>query len=134
LGAPKSVTILSDGTFSTTMDVPSLPAGNLLVQAGIQWDGCVYASATFTVTPHITVSPTSGRYPKTITITGSGFRASTSGNVTLGTASQSVTTSSDGTFSTTLIVPFGMKVGPHAVQADIPSGGSVEASATFVVN
>ena len=134
LGAPKSVTISSDGTFSTTMDVPSpLSARNLPVQAGIQWDGCVYASATFTVTPHITVSPTSGHYPQTITITGSGFAASISGNVTLGSASQPVTTSSDGTFSTTLAVPL-MKVGPHAVQADIPSGGSVEASATFVVN
>jgi hypothetical protein len=132
-GATKTLTTSSDGTFSTTMDVPSLWAGNQLVKAEIPGDGCVYASATFTVTPRITVRPTSGRYPQKITITGSGFVAGVSGKVTIAGDSKSVTTSSDGTFSTVMPVP-DVAAGNYPVQADIPSGAPVEASATFVVN
>jgi hypothetical protein len=136
-GTSVSVTTSSTGTFSTTLTVPSGLGGVRQVVADIPSGGSTEASATFTVkgvvpTPSITLSPTSGRYPKSITITGSGFAASASGNVTFAGSSKSVTTSSDGTFSTTMTVPL-VATGIYAVQADIPSGGSVEASATFVV-
>ncbi len=92
--------------------------------------------------PSITLSSTSGAAGTTITVTGSGFAANTYGGVFFdinrngthdsGEPTQYLTTSSGGTFSTTLIVP---SVPPTAypVTADFPIGPPAEASATFTV-
>ena len=128
------LTTTPDGTFSTTVTVPEkTPGGEYRFAADFPLGGPEEASATFTVTGSITVSPTSGPDYTWITITGSGFAANTSGTVTLrGGTSTSVTTSPTGTFSTTMTVPI-VPAGNHSVGADIPSGGSQEASAAFEV-
>jgi hypothetical protein len=129
----KLLTTTPDGVFSTTVTVPEkTPGGDYRIVADFPFGGPEEASATFTVTGSLTVSPTSGHVGDMITITGRGFAASTSGNVTLGGTSASVTTSATGTFSTTMTVPL-LPAGNHSVDADIPSGGSQEASAVFEV-
>ena len=136
-GKSNPVTTTSDGAFSTTMTAPSVRAGNYPVQANIPSGGSAGASADFTVTtsgstPSVVVSPPSGPPGTTITIAGSGFKATTSGNVTLAGTSTPATTTAAGTFSTTMTAP-SVPPGNYPVQADIPSGGSVEASADFTV-
>ncbi len=92
--------------------------------------------------PSITLSSTRGSGGTTRTITGNGVAANTYGGVFFdinrngtydsGEPIQYLTTSSAGTFSTTLIVP---SVPPTAypVTADFPIGPPAEASATFTV-
>jgi hypothetical protein len=120
------------GTFPPVgLTVPLAQFGPCYVYADFPL-GSTKASAVFWVTSQITLSPASGHVDDTITITGSGFVANTSGNVTLGGTSKSVATSVTGTFSTTMTVPT-VPAGNHSVGADIPSGGSQEASAAFEV-
>ena len=120
------------GTFPPVgLTVPLAQFGPCYVYADFPL-GSTKASAVFWVTSQITLSPTSGHVDDTITITGSGFAANTSGNVTLGGTSKSVATSVTGTFSTTMTVPT-VPAGNHSVQADIPSGTPPEASAVFEV-
>jgi len=117
------------GTFSTTMTVPSVPAGDHPVQADIPSGGSVEASASFTVTiPSIVVSPPSAAGATYVQITGSGFVPGTSGTLTLEYEYWSVTTSATGTFSKTIGLPF-VPAGHYPIQADIPTGGFVEAFA-----
>jgi len=127
-----SVTTTPAGAFSTTMTVPSVPPGDYPIRGDIPSGGSIEASATFTVTGSIAVSPTSGPVGTTITITGSGFAAHAKGYVTLAGASKAVLTSATGTFATTLTAP-SVSGGDYSVRGDIPSGGSIEASATFTV-
>ena len=128
------------------MDVPSLSAGNLLVQAEIQWDGCVYASATFTVTTSITLNPTHGHPDPVVwtTVKGTGFAANTPGRVFFDRDGDGVwdsteryktpTTTATGTFEISLDV-FGSALDhkTYQIMADIPEGGPIEASATFTI-
>lgn len=81
----------------------------------------------------MTLNPTSGPVGTVIAITGSGFPASTDGNVISPWVSKLLTTTPDGTFSTTVTVPENTAGGDYPIQADFPSGGSIEASGTFTV-
>jgi hypothetical protein len=83
--------------------------------------------------PTMTLNPTSGPVGTTITITGSGFAANTPGNVISPWVSKLLTTTPDGTFSTTVTVPEKTPGGEYAFAADFPLGGPEEASATFIV-
>jgi hypothetical protein len=77
-----------------------------------------------------------------VTVSGSGFAASASGvvwfdtngngAVDAGEPQVSVTASASGTFTATLTIP-SVAAGTYNIRADVPSGGSVEASATFTV-
>jgi hypothetical protein len=96
--------------------------------------GSTKASAAFWVMSGITLEPTSGSVGTTMTVTGNGFAPNTFGTVTSPWIIGTLTTSPNGTFTATL--PWwGPSVpgGDYTIEADIPSGGSVEASATFTV-
>jgi hypothetical protein len=137
-----SVTASATGTFTATLTVPIVPAGTYNIYADVPSGGPVEASATFLVTPAISLSPTSGPPGTTVTVSGSGFAASVSGIVwfdsnnngafDLGEPSASVTTGPLGTFTATLTVPT-VPAGTYNIYADVPSGGPVEASASFTV-
>jgi len=140
-GTSYSVTTSETGTFSIAITVPSKPAGSYPVEAAIPAGGPVQAVASFTVTtsgatPRIFVEPSSGPAGTTITIRGYGFVIGTSGTVSLAGTSVSVTAHHYGEwdfdFVATLVVPT-VPLGTYLVEADIPAGGPVEASANFTV-
>jgi|GEM_PF-6348566 len=91
-------------------------------------------------TQSITLSPTSGPGGATVTITGSGFAGSTAGQVFFdrngngerdsSDPGRTLTTNTDGTFTTTLGVPMALEHG-YTIWADFPVGSPLEASATF---
>jgi hypothetical protein len=128
-----------------TLTVPAVAAGVYQVLADIPSGGSVEASASFTV-PSLSValSPTSGIPGTVITIAGSGFAINTAGVVSFDSNGDSVidpdepqvsvTTTAAGAIlaGITLTVP-AVAAGVYQVLADIPSGGSVEASAIFTV-
>jgi hypothetical protein len=136
-----TVTASSSGAFSTTVSAPTLPSDTYNVRAT---DGVNTAppGVTFTITSAISLSPTSGPPGTTVTVSGSGFGAGDSGTVCfdsddngqcdVGEPSASVTASATGTFTATLIVP-DVAADTYDILADVPSGGSVEVSASFTV-
>jgi hypothetical protein len=126
------------GTFSVFGEVPLHwnEGVSYTIDADIPIEGPIEASASFTVTappPEIQINPTHGHAGDVLSVTGHHFAGSTSGTVTLGSASVPVTTDPEGMFDTHLTVPGGLSGGVHHVVADIPSGGSIEASASFTV-
>jgi hypothetical protein len=132
-------------TAGTILTVPAVPAGVYQVLADIPVGVPVEASASFTVLVRaITLSPVSGAPGTVITITGSGFAPNTagvvgfdsdgSGAIELVEPRVSVTTTGAGAIPAgiTLAVP-AVAPGTYPVLADIPSSGSVEASANFTL-
>ncbi len=91
------------------------------------------SGGTSSGSPSITLNRTSGPVGTTIGVWGSGFAANTSGNVISGLGSWFLATKADGTFFLNLTVSEGMPGGDYPIQADFPSGGSIEASGTFTV-
>ncbi|MFA4917385.1 MAG: GEVED domain-containing protein, partial [Syntrophales bacterium] len=131
-----------------TLTVPATTiAGAYSVHADIPTVGTIEASAIFTVpTPSLTLAPTSGAPGTVITITGSGFNPRTvgvlwfdsNGNNTIDTGEPqvAVTATATGTIpaATTLTVAISTTPGIYLVRADIATGGTVEASATFTTS
>lgn len=143
------VTTSSFGTFSTTLLIPALPAGSYTILAGFPVGGFTQGSATFTITTTSTptgvslnLSPASGPAGTSVMVTGNGLVANTNGGVFFdtnrngaydsGELLQNVTTSSTGTFSSTLVVP-SVPAGAYPILAAFPIGVSAQASATFTV-
>ncbi len=123
------------GSFSgATFVVPASPAGanTVVVTAGGQT-----ANATFTVTPKLTLSAVSGNVGDSVTISGTGFAASSAIGVSFDGSGQttsplSPTTNASGSFSgVSFTVPASAK-GSHTVAAS--DGSADSASATFTVN
>jgi hypothetical protein len=142
-----SVTTTGDGAIPVgiILTVPAVAAGAYQVLADIPLGGSVEASANFTVLVRgITLSPVSGTSGTAITITGSGFAPNTAGAVGFdsngsgaidpGEPRVLVNTTAAGAIPAgiTLTVP-AVAAGVYQVLADIPIGGSVEASAGFNV-
>jgi hypothetical protein len=138
------VTASATGTFTATLTMPSVAAGSYNIRADVPSGGSVEASASFTVlSPSISLSPSSGPPGTSITVTGTNFLAGapgivwfdTNGNgaVDPGEPNVPVTASATGTFTATLIVP-DVAATTYQIRADVPSGGSVEASASFTVS
>ena len=139
-----SVTTTAGGAIPVgiALTIPAVTTGIYSIRADIPSGGAVEASATFSVVVGINLSPSSGPPTTTVTITGSGFAASTTGNIwfdingnstmDVGEPSISVTTTTTGLIpaGSTLIIPT-VAIGNYFIRADIPSGGTVEASATF---
>ena len=134
-----SATITSGGTSdasghaSITFTVPTIPAGS---KAVVVSDGTNTATSgtNFTVTPKITLSPTTGNVGTTVTVSGSGFGASKTITATYGGASVSLggTTTTDGTGSfsgATFTVP-ASTVGAHTVTITDASSNGASASLT----
>jgi len=145
-GTTKSVTTSPTGTFFTYITVPTVLGGDYSVGADIPSGGSVEASATFTILPRITLSPTHGDPDPVVwtTVTGTGFAANTPGRVFFDRNGDGVwqsternktkTTTATGTFEISLDV-FGTAL-PHQtyqIRADFPEGGPIEASATFTI-
>ena len=148
VGEPQaSVTTTSAGAVPSgiTLTVPTVAPGTYQVLADIPADGTAEASASFIVpTPSISLSTTSGASGTVTTVSGSGLTVNAAGwvwfdsngdGVKDATEPQaSVTTTSAGAIPSgiTLTVPT-VAPGTYQVQADIPTGSSVEASASFTV-
>lgn len=129
------------------LTVPAVPAGSFFVRADIPEGSPIEASEPFTVNPGITLSPAYGvmNTVPTITVTGGGFATSTVGYIWFDTDGDSfmdatepqtsVTTTTGGALpsGTTLSTPLLPPNSTCQVRADIPSGGSIEASATYTV-
>lgn len=130
---PATVTTSAAGGFTATFVVPASTAGGQTVTAS---DGTNTGSATFTVTPKITLTPTSGPVGTTVTVTGSGFAGGSKITVTFNgatviTSPATVTTSATGGFTATFAVPTST-TGSKTVTATDASSNA--ASATFTVS
>jgi hypothetical protein len=117
------------GDFYAWTYVPASVAGPHTVSA-IDVPGNT-ATATFTVTPSITLSPSGGVIPCSTTVTGSGFAASKAITITYNSVTQVTSGSSDpyGSFVTSFTVP-ASAAGSYPVLA---SDSVNSASATFTV-
>jgi hypothetical protein len=129
---PTMVTTSATGAFSATFSVPASAKGSHTVQAT---DGTNSGSATFAVTSAISLNPTNGNVGTTITVSGTGFAASSTITVkydgTVQTTSPAtVATDAYGSFSASFAVPASV-YGSHTVQA---TDGTNSATATFTVN
>ncbi|HML01056.1 MAG TPA: fibronectin type III domain-containing protein, partial [Acidimicrobiales bacterium] len=128
---------VSNGSWSATFTVPNASFGNQTV-TGSDSSG-VTASATFSVLPCLTLSPTSGPVGTSVTISGTGYTSGTTINQSSGvtfdgtdvTLNASQTVSSNGTWTATFTVP-NVSVGDQTVTASDSSG--VSTSTTFDVD
>jgi len=114
------------GSWSATFAVPSSAKGSHTVDAsGSTTETSDVPDVTVTVSPKITISPTSGGVGTSVTVSGTGFGEDESGvRVTYdgGGAKTGITADSKGSWSTTFAVPSSVK-GIHTIDA---SGASTE--------
>jgi hypothetical protein len=99
----------------------------LLVASGLVLSAVQPAGAA--TSPQITLNPASGPAGSAVTVAGTGFKASTTGTVIVGSATFSFQTSSTGAFSTGITIP-AASTGSITITAKT---SSIKASATFVV-
>jgi len=125
-----------DNTLSGTCELrwssPSTPK-QVIPSARLHPPAPSAGGGTSSGNPTVTLNPPSGPVGTLITITGSGFPASTGGSVISTGVSTWLITEPDGTFSTTLTVPQNVPGGNYPIRADFPIGEPTEASATFTV-
>jgi hypothetical protein len=131
---PATVTASNVGSFSASFTVPSYVAGNYVVSATDNSINNNSASVAFTITPTITVSPTSGIVGTTVTVSGSNFVPSSTITITYNgiqqtTSPPTVTSTNTGSFTATFTVPATSNGGSNTVTATDASSNS--ASATF---
>ncbi|MGD0451800.1 MAG: hypothetical protein ABSA79_12195, partial [Candidatus Bathyarchaeia archaeon] len=137
--SPSPITTDNSGSFVASFTVPagsttSSIAGAKTVQAN---DGSNSASNTFTVTPFITLNPTSGNTGTVVTVSGTGYGPLKTVTIkysssTMTTTPGTVTTTPYGTFSCTFTVPASV-AGGHVVLASDSASPSNSASASFTV-
>ena len=130
-----TTTATSTGTISVTFASPAGAKGNHTVKA--QDTSANSATASFSTTPKIVLTPTSGSYGDTITVTFTGFTANstvTSASILSGTTQYSLTTTpatvsidANGSGSATFSVS-NVYNGNWTVQASDSSGGSAQAT------
>ncbi|TQJ58188.1 glycosyl hydrolase family 26 [Arthrobacter sp. SLBN-83] len=99
----------------------------LIVGAGLALSIVQPASAA--TTPQITLNPGSGPVGSAVTVTGTGFKAATTGTVIVGSTTFAFQTTSTGAFSTGITIP-AASIGNLTITAKT---SSIKASATFVV-
>ncbi|MFQ5970380.1 MAG: IPT/TIG domain-containing protein [Nitrososphaerales archaeon] len=120
---PSNVVVSTTGTFVATFDVPAgMDAGAHTVSARDDTGREGLATYTITGSREISLSPASGRIGTIITVSGSGFSANKSVTIKFDdspvtTNPSTVTTTSTGTFSTTLVVPSTAITGSHTISA-----------------
>jgi len=121
----------ADGSFDdATFTVPESYVGTHTVKG--EDDNDNYATADFTVSPKVTLTPASGSAGDTITVNGTGFKSSASvtiyfGSTSLGTA----TTNINGSFTDNTITIPSTSRGSHPIKAEDVDGN--DATATFTV-
>ena len=99
----------------------------LIIGAGLALSIVQPASAA--TTPQITLNPGSGPAGSAVTVTGTGFKAATTGTVIVGATTFAFQTTSTGAFSTGITIP-AASTGNLTITAKT---SSIKASATFVV-
>jgi len=99
----------------------------LIIGAGLALSIVQPASAA--TTPQITLNPGSGPVGSAVTVTGTGFKAATTGTVIVGSTTFAFQTTSTGAFSTGITIP-AASTGNLTITAKT---SSIKASATFVV-
>jgi hypothetical protein len=142
----RSITTTSTGDIpaNTVIPVPLTTAGQYQILADIPSGGSVEASAVFSVTPDISFTIINGPPGTTITITGNGFIANASGTIWFDSDNDTIVDTEEPqveiTTSSTGVVPSGTNIsvadvsaGVYRIRADVPAGGSVEASKDFTV-
>jgi hypothetical protein len=135
---PSTVITDSNGSFSATVTVPQSTAGKHTLIAS---DGTNSVTGTFTVVSSISITPKGILHtkstPTTISVTGTGFAASSQmtisfdGSVVVPNPT-SVSTDSSGNFFATFTVQSGLSTGSHNIL--VMDGSGDTASATFNVN
>lgn len=130
--SPSTCVTSSSGALNCIFAVPSSPAGQKIVIATDSFGGA--ANATFTITtPTLSLSIYSGIVGQSVTISGSGYLASST--ITLFYDGTSFTasipeTNAQGDFQGTLLIP-PSSAGPHVITATDAAGNSI--SQTFTV-
>jgi hypothetical protein len=131
---PASISTDANGSFTASFTVPAGLAGTYPVEVS---DGTYTASANFTATIEVTITPTSeaspGHVGMEITISGTGFKPSSQITITYVATPPvtpfTTTSGADGSFSYTFTVP-PSKAGPHTITA---SDGTNTLQATFIM-
>ncbi len=129
--ATTPATIVSDGLggFAASFTVPSASPGSHTVKATDNIGGS--AQSTFTVTPSISLSPSTGRGGTTVTVTGAGFAPSDTVTIKFDAATiLTAPTDSSGWFSQVFTIPLAA-AGSHLISATDMAGTT--ASAIFSV-
>ena len=125
--------INSVGSFTSTFTIPAVIRGNHTVKAKDASNK--EDTATFTIGEKITIVPASGLIGDEVTVSGSGFVASSNitiifDGVAVITSPASVSTNNVGSFTATLTIPAASK-GAHTIEAEDAGGNS--AAATFTM-
>jgi hypothetical protein len=119
----------STGAFFAPIVIPAAVAGSHTITAT---DGKNTLSKTFNVVPDVSLQPVKGAVGKLMTVTGAGFAATSSVQVTYdGVLMTSTTTDSSGSFSATLTVPNSV-AGKHTVAATDASSNTASGTSTVV--
>ena len=115
---PTSGTGGTNGDLSVTGTVPQMPFGNYTMRANGTTSGNITSSFSFSMSPSITLSSSSGRWGSTTTVGGYGFAASTTITIIQDGTATSTTGSSDstGSFSGVVYTPTGI-AGSHTLAA-----------------
>lgn len=128
-------TVSSNGNLSLTTAVPEMPYGSKNVSAEGALSGTItYLALTFTINPKISLSANSGVYDTTITVSGTGFNASSTITITWDGADTATTTSSNslGSFSTSYTPP--NSAGAHTIAAHDTAGHTANGLTYVVIN
>src|SRR5256712_7531928 len=130
---PTTITTDSTGSFAGSITVTPSSLGTHTVKATDASSNS--ASAQFTVTPAISLSPSSGSAGTSVTVTGNSF--SPSSHVTISfdgtrvsTTPGKIKTDGSGKFSASFTVPTSSAAGPHTVKAADALSNSASASFT----
>ncbi len=132
---PSTITTNSSGGFSgVTFNVPQSIAGANTVQVN---DTTNIGTTTFTVTPSVSLSTITGSVGTTVTVSGTGYKPSSTVIIkyddnTVLTTPSTVSTNASGIFSATFTVP-PSAVGSHTIRAtDASSNTAFSSFAVFV--
>lgn len=120
------------GSFSTTVSVPRLPAGSHTVSATDSLGRT--ASRTFTITPSVSVTPTSAPGGSQVALTGHGFAGSAAISVLVDNATISGatgTTDETGSFAIAGVTLPEVAGGIHVLKAQDTSGNSATVNVTI---
>lgn len=115
------ITANSSGTWTTTFTVPDAANGNHDIDAyGDETDAANVADVSFSVSPEITVTPSTGGVGTSVTITGTGFESAEDGIIVTYDGDDVRTgliANVNGTWSTTFTIPSSIQ-GSHVIDAE----------------
>lgn len=128
-----TTTATSTGTFAVNITIPaSAPTGTFSLKAVGASSG-IEALGSFKVTSYpLTLSKTYGLPGAIISVSGSGYAATESVTIKLGTVVLATVTTSSGAFSTSVTIPLTMAPGTYLMTATGATSGHVD-SANFKV-